>query len=160
MGQGLYAVQVGPGLWLPFDAPSREWVAARFAQFEDRLENARLLMRGPFDVHLESQGNRLLYVKDRCDDSEPMVFLHVVPVKVADLSADRQPHGFGNHDFAPSLALSRTATHRCVVVKSLPTYPIAAVRTGQYDPGSGSRFWMREFRFAVPEHENDGNPMQ
>lgn len=65
MGDGLYAVQVGPALWLPFDAPSREWVAARFAQFKSTLENARLLMRGPLDVYLESWGNRLLYVKDR-----------------------------------------------------------------------------------------------
>ena len=160
MGRGLYAVQVGTALWMPFDAPSREWVAARFAQFEDTLENARLLMRGPFDVHLESQGNRLLYVKDRCDDSEPTVFLHVVPVKVADLTVDRQQYGFENHDFDISLALSRTAAQRCVVVKSLPDYSIAAVRTGQYDPGSGSRFWMSEFRFAVPEHEDDRNPVQ
>ena len=133
---------------MPFDGPSREWVAARFAQFEDTLENARLLMRGPFDVHLESQGNRLLYVKDRCHNSDPAVSLHVVPVNVADLVVDRQQYGFENRDFDISLALSRTAARRCVVVKSLPDYPIAAVRTGQYDPRRGRLFWRTEFRFA------------
>ena len=138
-------MQVGPALWMPFDGSSREWVAARFAQFEDTLENARLLlMRGPFDVHLKSQGNRLLYVKDRCHNSDPAVSLHVVPVNVA----DRQQYGFENRDFDISLALSRTVARRCVVVKSLPDYPIAAVRTGQYDPGRGRLFWRTEFRFA------------
>ena len=160
MGQGLYAVQVGPGLWLPFDAPSQEWVAARFAQFESTLENARLLRRGSLDVYLESKGNRLLYVKDRCGDVEPAVFLHVVPVNVADLAVDRQQYGFENRDFELPHGPSPPMTERCVVVKPLPAYPIAALRTGQYDPGSGNRFWMREFRFAVPEHGDDGNLLQ
>ena len=148
MGDGLYAVQVGPALWLPFDAPSREWVATRFAQFKSTLENARLLMRGPLDVYLESWGNRLLYVKDRCGDSEPAIFLHVVPVNVADLAVDRQQYGFENRDFEPSRVPSSLVTVRCVVERSLPAYPIAAIRTGQYDQGNERQLWRREFRFA------------
>ena len=148
MGQGLYAVQVGPGLWMPFDAPSREWVAARFAQFESTLENARLLMRGPLDVYLESWGNRLLYVKELCGDSEPAVFLHIVPANVADLTVDRQRYGFENRDFELPRGPSPLVTERCVVEKSLPTYPIAAIRTGQYNQGSERQLWRREFRFS------------
>ena len=158
--RGIYGVRVGPALWTPFDAPSREWVAARFVQFKDRLENARLLMHGPFDVYLESWANRLLYVKDRCDASEPMVFLYVVPMKVAYLSTDRQQHGFENRDFKLPFGPSRTVTTRSVAVWALPDYPIAGVRTGQYDPESRSRFWTSEFRFAVPEHRYEGNLVQ
>ena len=123
-----FAVQVGPALWLPFDAPSREWVTARFAQFESSPENARLLRRGSLDVHLESQGNRLLYVKEICGDSEPAVFLHVVPVNVADLAVDRQQYGFENRDFELSRGSSSPMTERCVVVKHyLPTrLPLSA----------------------------------
>ena len=150
--RGLYAVQVGPALWMPFDAPSREWVAARFVRFEETLENARLLMRGPFSVYLGPEGNLLLYVKDGCDPSEPTVFLHVVPVKLADLVVDRQQYGFENRDFTiPPLysPMGRPRlTQLCVMRRGLPDYPIAAIRTGQYMAESGERLWEREFRFG------------
>ena len=151
--RGLYAVQVGPALWMPFDALSREWVAARFAQFESALENVRLLMRGPFDVYnLGPKYNRLLYVKDRCDPSEPTVFLHVVPVKLADLAPDRQRYGFENRDFTISSMGPPRLTQPCVVRRRLPNYPIAAIRTGQYMSESGERLWEREFRFGDSGH--------
>ena len=147
MSRGLYAVQVGPALWMPFDAPSKEWVAARFAQFKSTLENAHLLMRGPFDVYLEPWGNRLLYVKDCYEDSEPAVFLHIVPVNVADLAVDRQQYGFESHDFEIPPRSVLHVTERCIESRSLPDYPIAAIRTGQYSH-SGERHWSRELRFV------------
>ena len=150
--RGLYAVQVGPALWMPFDAPSREWVAARFAQFESALEDARLLMRGPFNVYLGPEGNPLLYVKDGCDPSEPTVFLHVVPVKLADLAPDRQRYEFENRDFTISSRGQARLTRPCVVRRRLPDYPIAAIRTGQYMSESGERLWEREFRFGDSGH--------
>ena len=157
MRRGLYAVQVGPALWMPFDAPSREWVAARFVRFEETLEDARLLMHGPFSVYyLGPEGNLLLYVKDGCDPSEPMVFLHVVPVKLADLVADRQQYGFENLDFTiPPLysPMGRPRlTQLCVMRRELPDYPIAAIHTGQYMSESGERLWEREFRFGDSGH--------
>ena len=148
IGRGLYAVRVGPALWMPFDAPSREWVTARFAQFKSTLENARPLIHGLFDVYLESWGNRLLYVKDRCEDSEPAVFLHVVPVNVADLAVDRQQYGFESRDFEIPRRSALHVTERCIESRSLPDYPLAVIRTGQYDPGSGKRLWRGEVRFA------------
>ena len=161
MSHGLYAVQVGPALWMPFDAPSREWVAARFAQFKSTLENSRLLMRGPFDVYLGPGATMLLfYVKDRCDPSEPAVFLHIVPAEVADLPASRRQYGFGNHDFIPPRPWSSgkwpSLTQSCVVRRWLPDYPIAAIRTGQYVSESGERLWGREFRFG--DSGNTENP--
>ena len=159
--RGLYAVQVGPALWMPFDAPSREWVAARFVQFKSSLENARILMRGPFDVYLGSEGNRLLYVKDRCDPSDLTFFLHIVPVDLANLAADRQRDGFGNYDFTThrpwsSIGQPSLTTQWCTVMRPLPDYPIAAIRTGQYRPESGERLWEREFRFG--DSDNAENP--
>ena len=153
----IYAAQVGPNLWMPFDAPHREWVETRFEQFaydkegdrhfEKTLKDARLLIRGPFDVYLD--GNRLVYVKDRCGDSEPAVFLHVVPANVSDLPADRQQYGFESRDFESPLLPSLKVTQYCVAVRSLPDYLIAAIRTGQYDMvGSGRQLWRREFWFT------------
>ena len=61
-----YAVQVGPDLWMPFEAPDPEWVQARFetfaydteadGRFEKALDDARLLISARFDVWLD--GNR------------------------------------------------------------------------------------------------------
>ena len=167
--RALYAVQVGPDLWLPFDARRPDWVAARFKQFtynteairrfKDVLKTARLLIRDPFNVYLD--GRRLLYVKDRCAAFEPSIFLHIIPRDLINLSLDHRQYGFESHDFNISPRVpSLKRPYDCVATHTLPDYPIAALRTGQHDQESGSRFWTSEFRFAVPEHEHDGNLVQ
>ena len=157
-----YAVQVGPDVWMPFDAPDLEWVAARFERFaygkdpnqpvEEMLKTARLLSRGPFDIYLN--GNRLIYVKDRCD-YEPRFFLHVVPKEKGDLPAERIQLGFDNLDFDVTWCLP---TLRCLAARTLPDYPIAAISTGQYMMESGEQLWKREFRFG--DNDNAGNPRE
>ena len=113
------------------------------------MKTARLLSRGPFDLYLN--GTRLIYVKDRCDSSEPTAFLHIVPVKLADLAADRQRYGFENHDFTiPHPYSSRERprlTSPCVVRRWLPDYPIAATSTGQSCRRAEIDSGEREFRF-------------
>ena len=167
--RALYAVQVGPDLWLSFDARRLDWVSARFKQFtynteatrrfKDVLKTARRLVRGPFDVYLD--GRRLLYVKDRCSAFEPPIFLHIVPRDIINLSPDHRQYGFEHHDVSISTRVpSLKRPWDCVTTLTLPDYPILALRTGQYDPESGNRFWMREFRFAVPEHGDDGTLVQ
>jgi len=157
-----YAVQVGPDVWMPFDAPDLEWVAARFERFaygkdpnqpvEEMLKTARLLSRGPFDIYLN--GNRLIYVKDRCD-YEPRFFLHVVPKEKGDLPAERIQLGFDNLDFRVTWCLP---TLRCLAARTLPDYPITAISTGQYMMESGEQLWKREFRFG--DNDNAGNPRE
>ena len=159
-----YAVQVGPDLWMPFEAPDPEWVQARFetfaydteadGRFEKALDDARLLISARFDVWLD--GNRLLYVKDRCDVFEERFFLHVVPADPDDLPEGRRKYGFDNLDFKyPKARLG--VTRRCVVAQRLPDYPVAIIRTGQLQRmGRGrhgqlwERLWGEEFRFDFP----------
>ena len=160
--RGVYAVPVGPDLWMPFDALSLEWAAARFAQlsydqgadrrFEEMLKTARLLIRDVFDIY--SDGDRLLYVKDRCGIYEPRVFLHVIPKNVADLPPRRRQHGFDNLDFKFARPARLGTTQRCAAARTLPAYSIASVRTGQFhrshkwDTPEDRQIWNREFRLV------------
>lgn len=155
--RSIYAVQVGPDLWLPFDAPNLDWVEARFKQFaynteavrrfEETLENAQRLVSGPFFVYLD--GRRLFYVKDRCAAFEPAFFLHIVPRDITDLPLDRRQYGFENRDFwMPLVGSLRVPRGDCAATRMLPDYPVAAIRTGQYFSGEEPALWYREVRFV------------
>ena len=116
--------------------------------FQETLDDARLLIRGPFDVWLD--GDRLLYVKDRCAGTEERFSLHVVPVDPDDLPEHRREHGFDNLDFDFSRARSGFMPH-CVAVRPLPDYPVAAIRTGQFRLAGENGFnqlWEEEFIFT------------
>ncbi len=106
------------------------------------------LARSVFSVYRD--GRALTYLRDGCsaDDAAASFFLHIDPVDPDDLPAPRREYGFDNLDFA-------FATHgvivdgNCVAVAHLPDYPIARIRTGQYD-GTGA-IWETEF--AIPDGE-------
>ena len=99
-------------------------------RFQRTLDDARLLARGPFDVWLD--GDRLLYVKEeRCIALDEKFSLHVVPVDTDDLPEHRKEHGFDNLDF--NLWQGRLGfTRRCAAARPLPDYPVASIRTGQF----------------------------
>ena len=154
----VYAVQVGPDLWMPFNAPDLEWVAERFEafsydvdadrQFEQALNRARLLISARFEVWLD--GSRLLYVKDRCNPGfEERFYLHVVPADPDDLPAQRKQFGFDNLDFFVSEVRLGTV-RRCAAARTLPDFPVAAIRTGQFNNYEGRQFWEGEFFFSPP----------
>ena len=89
-----------------------------------------------FDLYW--QDNRLLYLRETCavEDTAAGFFLHIVPVDLADLPADRRAAGFahGGFDFV------RQGGHfdgKCLASVSLPEYPIKEMRTGQHIPGQG-----------------------
>ncbi len=166
-----YAIPVGPQRWMPFDAMDYQWVKANFAHrgLESRIDWDKLsvpdyirglvgdsqpVIRANYDVYKVE--NRLIYVKERCsyDDAETAFFLHLIPVNQDDLPPERRPHGFDNRDFdlmhadlllADGLLVDRKL---CVVVRPLPDYPIAEIRTGQFYPGQ--TIWW-EGRIAVGE---------
>ena len=102
------------------------------------------LARSAFAVY--RSGRELTYVRDGCSagDAAARFFLHVVPVAEGDLPPHRREYGFDNLDFSFAARGARVAGN-CVAVVPLPGYPIAAVRTGQYD-AAGSR-WAVEFAF-------------
>ena len=103
-----------------------------------------------FDIYRDD--NTLVYVKDSCsaDDADASFFLHVNPVDPGDLPADRKQHGFENRDFDLWQRGGR-AGERCVTVVGLPDYPIASIRTGQYDE-TGER-WHASFAVAPRDLE-------
>ena len=106
------------------------------------------LARSVYDVHLA--GRALTYLRDGCSDEEATArfFLHVVPADAGDLPEHRREYGFENLDFT----LATRGAHldgNCVALARLPEYPIASVRTGQYD-GTGE-LWTAEF--ALPDGE-------
>ena len=87
------------------------------------------VIESSMDVHVH--GRRLFYVSDDCEgtDGRTPFFLHVVPVREADLPPERIEHGFDNLDFHQA---GVAFGERCVVRWQLPDYPIRRIRTGQY----------------------------
>ena len=71
-------------------------------------------------------------------DTAADFFLHIVPVDVADLPAERRDAGFAHGGFA----FVRQGGHfdgKCLAAVTLPDYPggIKEMRTGQFVPGQG-----------------------
>ena len=120
--------------------------------FTPPLDEA-VLMRDPeassvFDVYHEN--GALFYVNNECTniESETYFFLHIVPDESDDLPFYRRKYGFDNLDFL-LWQYGGKSGDRCVAVVPLPPYPIASVRTGQYD--ETGQLWSVEF--ALPDRE-------
>ena len=101
--------------------------------------------RAVFDFYLKD--NALFYAKEPCapGDTAARFFLHIVPVNPEDLPAERQQWGVDNRDFD----FSQAGAHfdgKCLATVSLPEYPIAAIRTGQFTPDGP--VWETEFAVA------------
>ena len=172
-----YTVRVAEGLYMPFNAPSHQWVADRFdgrewttakLYTEDLVTEVRgdtPVLAADFAVYVIAERNLLLYVKDGCDgaDDDAKFFLHIYPVALSDLPDDRRQYGFDNRDFSTRLNLPRftidywdftgdllvfLAPGYCAVYSRLPDYPIAAIRTGQYISGGGA-LWGGRFDFPA-----------
>ena len=109
------------------------------------------LARAWFDIHPVPDERALTYVRDGCsaEDAGARFFLHVYPVDGRSLPDWRAEHGFDNLDFNLGEQGARTGDGRCVATVPLPAYPIASVRTGQFD-GTGER-WAVEFDWPAGE---------
>ena len=152
-----YAVQAGPGLWMPFNSPDHDWVVERFSElglvqqtpgWVAEIENAEPAIRSDFNVYYED--GHLLYTGDKCSDEdlEPAFFLHVFPTNEDDLPADRRRHGFDNLDFRfyqrrldDAFAPSGVG---CAALVKLPGYEVARFRTGQSHVQQ-ALLWEQEF---------------
>ena len=100
------------------------------------------MARSVYDVHLD--GRTLTYLRDGCTEAEAETrfFLHIVPADEGDLPEYRREYGFDNLDFTLAVRGARLDGN-CVAVARLPDYPIATVRTGQYD--ATGALWTAEF---------------
>ena len=115
--------------------PAAESLRAAWAA----LSEVQPVVRSGFDLYV--QDNRLTYRRESCAAADTAVafFLHIIPRDAADLPAERQREGYANLDFD----FARWGGHfdgQCLAAVPLPDYPIAAVRTGQRNPGQGG-FW-------------------
>ena len=115
-----------------------ESLRATYAALSDRQPDTR----SNFDLYLLD--NRLIYLRETCAaaDTAAGFFLHIIPVDVADLPAERQAAGFANLDFA----FARWGGHfdgKCLAAIPLPEYPIKEIRAGQHIPGQGE-LWAVE----------------
>ncbi len=131
---------------------------ARFAFSLPEVDPSALsepLARGVFDVWRD--GEALVYVRDGCGETDATArfLLHFYPVDEADLPAARREHGFDNRDFQLWERGGLADGDRCIAVAPLPAYPIASVRTGQYDE-DGERW---EARFPLVRGEIDATAL-
>ena len=95
-------------------------------------------------------GNLLLYTKEPCapEHTAAPFFLHITPTDPVDLPPDRRRYGFASRDFSFSDAGFRSGSwfgQQCVIEIPLPDYPIAHIRTGQYNPAG--EIWSTELTF-------------
>lgn len=97
-----------------------------------------------FEIYIGGDGKHLIYLRRECRgrDASARFFVHVRPVRVADLADDRRIHGFDNFDFDFGQTGIRS-NGACLAFAKMPGYGIARVTTGQY--GSGKVFWKVEF---------------
>ena len=96
-------------------------------------------IRAEFDLHLAD--GKLTYFKEPCDQADANAgrfFLHIFAKDEANLPPRRRRFGFENLDF-PFFAQGARIRGSCVAVASLPDYPIASIRTGQFR--DEQQFW-------------------
>ena len=130
-------------LWFDGQAPR---APPDYAEARRKAGAGEPLARSVYDVYLV--GRALTYLRDECTDADvaPQFFLHIVPVNVRDLPRHGREHGFENLDFVFT-GLGARSDGSCVAVVPLPGYPIASIRTGQYD--EAGQLWSVEF--ALPD---------
>ena len=104
------------------------------------------LIGSVFDVHLARLHEpTLIYTKEPCtqQDIRTPFFLHIIPKNPGDLPESRRQTGFDNHDFHFN-DLDKTHSNRCLALIPLPDYPIASIRTGQFNPDTDHTLWQQE----------------
>lgn len=122
--------------------------------YEHHAREHRPAARSRFNVH--RLGNALLYVGERkhCPSRNPTgFFLHVFAEDANDLARSNRHLGYANLDTSLRRSAFWVRGDRCFAVRFLPPFPIAAIRTGQYDRRSGSRMWDVAFPFGDPSRD-------
>ncbi len=104
------------------------------------------LISSVFNMHLASLHEpTLIYTKEPCtrQDTRTPFFLHITPENPDDLPEDRRQLGFDNHDFRFN---DQGARHqgRCLALVPIPDYPIASIRTGQFNPDTNNIHWQQQ----------------
>ena len=137
-GDGVRSIWEGVLLFQVDGMPVDEYLAA--------LGERQPVIRSDFDVYLVE--DRLIYVKEQCTwaDVDAMFFVHVVPASPDVLPDHRKPHGFDSLDFGFERHGARHG-ETCWAALSLPSYEIAAIKTGQAvkEEGGYRKIWKGRF---------------
>ena len=113
------------------------------------------IIRSDWTVH--RNGRRLTYIKEQCTpaDATAPLRLEIIPAAAdtAGVAAWWRPH----QSDAPSFSIAgdgAMADGVCAALVLLPDYPVAALRTGQYDAGQydtdGGAIWAAPASIAAP----------
>ncbi len=90
------------------------------------------ILRSRFNIF--RSGSTLIYHKESCeeDDFLPMFFLDITPMSADDLPASKRQQGIERWHFDFRSGLNYVPGH-CIRSISLPDYPVARIRTGQFN---------------------------
>lgn len=129
------------------DEISRIDDAAPRAALNPGYADETLLLDGyDYDLLLR-QGKRLVYRRNGCSTADRATFfLHVVPLREDHLEGVAAEHGFENLDFT---SLPVRVGDRCVLERLLPDFPIAQIRTGEYDEAAQKAGWTATVDFRA-----------
>lgn len=96
-------------------------------------------------VDIRIDANRVVYTKAPPCRNDPgaLFFLHVAPSDANDLAPERRWAGFDNLGIPDDFW--RAERNLCVGDRRLPSYDIASLRTGQFDPRTGAERWEANF---------------
>ena len=116
----------------------------------ESIASGEPVARSDFDIYIGE--NTVIYLKSPCSaaDVQAEFFLHVIPEDVEDLPADRRQYGFGGANFRYGNNAALVFGGQCIAERTLPDYPIARIRTGQFTP-EGDQIWMAEFPVGAVE---------
>lgn len=107
------------------------------------VASAQPIVRSDFDVYMDEDNSRLIYIKDECSvaDVVPRFFLHMFPTHSADLPAHRRQYDFDNLSFDFRKRGERYGK-LCAITIDLPDYEITRIRTGQWISRTGVQIWV------------------
>ena len=114
---------------------------------ESLTAQGELIVRSTYDVYLD--GRTLTYVKTPCtqDDAAKRFILHVIPFDKSVIGGNEH----ANLDFNSVEGMNWKVGEGCIVSQVLPEYPIAYIRTGQYNESGTAHDWLSEHYFSEPK---------
>ena len=106
---------------------------------------------GGYDLFMDD--DNLIYYKSGCRpiDTADRFYLHLIPEDESVLPGDRKRHGFESRGF-DFVERGEMYDGNCLTIASLPDYPIARIRTGQYVDRQDRQIWGAEFQADIAKH--------
>ena len=120
--------------------------ATEITDYIDWIANQNPLIDSVFDVYISDSD--IIYARQPCrpGDTDHPFFLHIIPDNLDDLP-DHRTTSFDNYDF-DFADRGVVSDDKCLAFVNLPSYDIVGIRTGQWDPRTGTQLWLQEAAVA------------